>query len=237
VSAAAGFLAAFVAGLLSFVSPCVLPLVPGYLSFITGLSAKVAAEDGNRRVTVTAALLFVAGFTVVFVALGSTASLAGSLLAPYRDVLGRAAGILIAVFGVLMTGVVRVPWLYSEARFDSARARGLGAWAAPVMGAAFGFGWTPCVGPVLGSILTLAGSSGDVAHGAALLLVYSLGLGVPFLLAAVFLSAATPFLKRIQRHALTVQRIAGVFLVLFGLSMALGLLPLATAMLTPLLPS
>jgi cytochrome c-type biogenesis protein len=237
VNVAAGFFTAFGAGLLSFVSPCVLPLVPGYLSFITGLSARAAAEDGNRRATVTAALLFVAGFTVVFVALGSTASLAGALLAPYRDALGRAAGILIAVFGVLMMGIVRVPWLYSEARFDPARARGLGVWAAPVMGAAFGFGWTPCVGPVLGSILTLAGSSGSVAQGAALLLVYSLGLGLPFVLVAVFLGAAAPILKRLQRHSLTVQRVAGALLVVFGLSMALGLLPLVTAMLTPLLPS
>lgn len=237
MSLVAGFTTAFVAGLVSFVSPCVLPLVPGYLSFLTGLSVRGEGSGAARRTTVTTALLFVLGFTLVFVALGSTASLAGALLAPYRDLLGRAAGVLLAAFGVLMLGVVRIPWLYGEARFDPAKARGLGRWAAPVVGAAFAFGWTPCVGPVLGSILGLAGSSADVAHGAALLLFYSLGLGVPFILVAVFLGSAAPVLKRLQRHALTVQRVAGAFLLVFGLAMALGLLPMITGLLMRVIPS
>jgi len=180
--------------------------------------------------------MFVLGFTVVFVALGSTASFAGALLTPYRDLLGRVAGVVIAAFGLLMLGVVRVPWLYGEARFDPARARRMGRWAAPVVGAAFAFGWTPCVGPVLGSILGLAGSSADVAHGAALLLVYSLGLGVPFLLVAVFLGSAGPVLKRLQRHAVVVQRVAGALLLTFGLAMAFDLLPLAAGLLTRVMP-
>jgi cytochrome c-type biogenesis protein len=237
MGAFASFAAAFVAGLVSFLSPCVLPLVPGYLSFLTGLSVRAEAEGTAGRTTVTAALLFVLGFTIVFVALGSTASLAGALLAPYRDFLARAAGVLLAAFGVLMLGVVRVPWLYGEARFDPSKARGLGGWAAPVVGAAFAFGWTPCVGPVLGSILGLAGSTADVARGAALLLVYSLGLGVPFVLAAVFLRSAGPVLRRLQAQALTVQRIAGSFLLVFGLAMAFGLLPQITGMLGRILPT
>jgi cytochrome c-type biogenesis protein len=235
MSVATGFVTAFVAGLISFVSPCVLPLVPGYLSFITGLAVR-DDEAVTRRSTVAAAALFVLGFTIVFVALGSTASLAGALLAPYRDILGRVSGVVIAAFGLLMLGVVRLPWLYGEARFDPARARRMGRWAAPIVGAAFAFGWTPCVGPVLGSILGLAGSSADVAHGAALLLVYSLGLGVPFMIVAVFLGSAGPVLRRLQRHAMTVQRVAGALLLVFGLAMAFGLLPLAAAMLANLIP-
>ncbi len=232
-----GFAVAFGAGLVSFVSPCVLPMVPGYLSFLVGLSAPGGSPKAVRRATVTAAVLFVLGFTVVFVALGSTASLAGAFLAPYRDVLGRAAGVLLAGFGVIMLGIIPIPWLYREARFDPAKTRGLGAWAAPVVGAAFAFGWTPCVGPVLGSILGLAGASSNVATGAALLASYSLGLGVPFIAVALFLGAAGPVLRRMQRHARTVQRIAGVFLIVFGLVMAFGLLPLVTGLLLRVTPA
>lgn len=236
MSGVGGFVTAFLAGVVSFVSPCVLPLVPGYLSFLTGETAGEPGERAGRRGTVATGALFVLGFTVVFVALGSTASLAGSLLAPYRDLLGRVAGVLIVLFGVLMLGVVRIPWLYGEARFDPARARGLGRWAAPVVGAAFAFGWTPCVGPVLGSILSLAGSSGDVARGAALLLAYSAGLGVPFLAVAVFLGSAGPVLRRLQRHSATVQRVSGAVLIVFGLAMALGALPVLTGMLAGAFP-
>jgi cytochrome c-type biogenesis protein len=231
MSGLGGFVTAFIAGIVSFLSPCVLPLVPGYLSLLTGGSAADAGEGSGQRRTVVTAALFVLGFTAVFVMLGSTASFAGAFLAPYRDVLGRAAGVLIAVFGVLMLGVVRVPWLYREARFDPAGASRLGRWAAPLVGAAFAFGWTPCVGPVLGSILTLAGSSGDVALGAALLLAYSIGLGVPFMAVALFLGSAKPVLQTLQRHALTVQRISGVVLIIFGIAMALDLLPILTGVL------
>jgi cytochrome c-type biogenesis protein len=237
MSGLGGFVTAFVAGLVSFISPCVLPLVPGYLSFLTGTSVQGDTRAAGRGPAVAAAALFVLGFTVVFVALGSTASLAGALLSPYRDVLGRVAGVVIAVFGILMLGVVPVPWLYGEARFDPSKVRGPRRWTAPVVGAAFAFGWTPCVGPVLGSILGLAGSSADVAHGAALLLVYSLGLGVPFMLTALFLGSATPLLRRLQRHALTVQRAAGAILCVFGLAMAFGLLPLLTGALGTVVPS
>jgi len=233
---AGGFVIAFVAGLVSFVSPCVLPLVPGYLSFLTGVAAHGEGDTVSRGSTVTVAALFVLGFTVVFVALGSSASLAGALLAPYRDILGRVAGVVIAALGLLMLGVVRVPWLYGEARFDPARTRRMGRWAAPVVGAAFAFGWTPCVGPVLGSILGLAGSSADVSYGAALLLTYSLGLGVPFLVVAAFLESAGPVLRRLQRHSMTVQRVAGALLLVFGLAMAFGLLPYVTGLLTSVMP-
>jgi cytochrome c-type biogenesis protein len=231
-----GFFAALTAGVVSFLSPCVLPLVPGYVSFLAGTSVQSKRGAGHGTSTVLAAALFVLGFTAVFVALGSTASLAGSLLSPYRGLLGRLSGVLIVVFGVIMLGVVRLPWLYGEARMDPARARSLGGWAAPTMGAAFAFGWTPCVGPVLGSILVLAGSSAGVGRGAALLLVYSLGLGVPFLLVAALLDRLGGTLHWLERHALVVQRVAGALLIAFGVVMALGMLPWMAGWLGRLVP-
>jgi cytochrome c-type biogenesis protein len=228
--------AALVAGVVSFLSPCVLPLLPGYVSFLAGTSISRRGGNGRGASTVVAAALFVLGFTAVFVALGSTASLAGSLLAPYRGILGRLGGVLIVVFGVIMLGVVRLPWLYGEARIDPARARSLGAWAAPAMGAAFAFGWTPCVGPVLGSILVLAGSSSGVARGAELLLVYSLGLGIPFLLVAALLDRLGGVLRWLERHALVVQRVSGALLIAFGLALAFGVLPVMVGWVGRLIP-
>lgn len=231
-----GLVAAVVAGVVSFLSPCVLPLVPGYLSFLAGTSVSRGAGTGRGASSLVTAALFVLGFTVVFVALGSTASLAGALLSPYRALLGRLAGALIVMFGVIMLGVVRAPWLYGEARIDPARARALGRFAAPAVGAAFAFGWTPCVGPVLGSILVLAGSSAGVARGAELLLAYSVGLGVPFLLVALLLDRLCGVLHWLERHALAVQRVAGVLLIAFGLAMTFGELPLVVGWIGHLVP-
>jgi cytochrome c-type biogenesis protein len=230
------FVAALAAGVVSFLSPCVLPLVPGYVSFLAGTSVGRGRGAGHDPSTILAAALFVLGFTAVFVALGSTASLAGSLLSPYRGLLGRLSGLLIAAFGVLMLGIVRLPWLYGEARIDPSRARSLGGWAAPAMGVAFAFAWTPCVGPVLGSILVLAGSAAGVGRGAALLLVYSLGLGIPFLLVAALLDRLRGTLRWLERHALVVQRVAGALLIAFGTVLALGMLPLVVGWLGRLVP-
>jgi len=176
--------AALAAGFVSFLSPCVLPLIPGFISFITGLTTAELADETKPALSVVLvpSLLFVAGFTFVFVALGASASMLGSLLAPYRGVLATAAAVLIIAMGVLMLGIIKIPGLYGEKRFDLSKTRSLGRWAAPVMGMAFAFGWTPCVGPILASILALAGSSSDVGRGMLLLLAYSAGLGVPFLL-------------------------------------------------------
>jgi cytochrome c-type biogenesis protein len=216
VNAQIGLGAAFLAGLASFVSPCVLPMVPGYASFLASLPKRGGDSAPSSGSLVVSSLLFVAGFTAVFVVLGSTASIAGMALAPYRTLLSRLAGAVIIVFGVIMLGVVRLPALYREARIDPARARGLGAWAAPAMGAAFAFGWTPCVGPILGSILVLAGSGSSVAAGAGLLVAYSIGLGVPFVLFAVFLTRLKPVLKWLELHSRAVSRVGGGVLIVFG---------------------
>lgn len=212
-----GFVAAFLAGVVSFLSPCVLPLIPGYLSFITGVTPSRMGRGGADRWAVLApSLLFVAGFSAVFVTLGASASMLGSVLVEYRQVLARVAGVLVFVLGFLLLGVVKVPWLYGEARFDMDRTRAFGRGTALVMGMAFAFGWTPCVGPILASILALAGSSGDVGRGALLLLVYSAGLGVPFVLTGLLFTRLRSTLSWLNRHSLLINRIAGVLLMIVG---------------------
>ncbi len=233
--AGVGFGAAFVAGLISFVSPCVLPMVPGYVSFLASVSGTRTGHDRSWAL-VRSALLFVAGFSAVFIVLGSTASVLGMALAPYRATLSRVAGLAVLVFGVIMLGVVRIPGLYREVRMDPALARGHGVWTAPALGAAFAFGWTPCVGPVLGSILVLAGSGTSLVSGALLLVSYSLGLAVPFVLFAVFLGRLTPLLTWLQRHSVAVSRAGGAVLVVFGLLLLTGTLPLVTSFVARIVP-
>jgi cytochrome c-type biogenesis protein len=232
VSGQVGIIAAFGAGLLSFLSPCVLPLIPGYLSFLGGLGASGGSAPSSQRRLVVHALLFVAGFTAVFVVLGASASALGGLLTAYKVIVSRVAGVVVFAFGFLLLGVVKVPWLYGEARFDPARARGLGVWAAPVMGMAFGFGWTPCVGPILGSILTLAAQEGSAPRAVLLLVSYSLGLGVPFVAAALLLGRVTPLLRFLERHSLTISRVAGVVLMVLGAAIATGTLASITGLLS-----
>jgi cytochrome c-type biogenesis protein len=212
-----GLAAAFLAGVASFLSPCVLPLIPGYLSFLTGFTpSELGDESVGRWSVVVPSLLFVAGFSVVFVSLGASASVLGSFLSEYRQPLTRASGVLVFLLGFLMIGVVKVPWLYGEARFRLERARSFGRGAALVMGMAFAFGWTPCVGPILGSILALAGSTGDVGRGALLLLAYSLGLGAPFLATGLLFGRVRPLLGWLSRHSLIVNRVAGALLMALG---------------------
>jgi cytochrome c-type biogenesis protein len=236
VNGQVGFAAAFVAGLVSFLSPCVLPLLPGYASFLGGLSNAREGEAGGSSALIRASLLFVAGFTVVFVVLGSTASVVGMLLLPYRFLLSRAAGLLVVLFGILLLGVVRMPGLYREFRIDPARARGLGTWGAFAMGAAFAFGWTPCVGPVLGSILVLAGSGSSVAAGAGLLMSYSIGLAVPFVLFAVFLDRLAPARGWLERHSVGVSRAGGAVLIVFGLLLLTGTLERVVSLIARFVP-
>jgi cytochrome c-type biogenesis protein len=220
-----GFATALGAGVVSFLSPCVLPLVPGYLSFLGGLSLDDSSPRRSRaREVLLPALLFVLGFSAVFVALGVSASLLGGVLTGNRVLISRVSGAFIFVFGFFMLGLVRVPWLYGEARFDPARARVFGRWAAPVMGMAFGFAWTPCVGPILGSILMLAARSGHAGEGALLLATYSVGLGVPFLVMAALLGRAAGLLKWLNRRSLLIARISGVVLMLLGVAIATGTL-------------
>ncbi|MFC4454523.1 cytochrome c biogenesis CcdA family protein [Deinococcus sonorensis] len=196
---------AFLAGLISFLSPCVLPLVPSYLGVI-----------GGPRAPLGRALGFILGFGLVFIILGATASSLGSLLAPHKIVLGRVAGALIMFFGLTMLGVIRLPFLMRDTR-------GLGAadrYGPVALGAAFAFGWSPCLGPVLGSILGLAASSASLPSGVGLLAVYTLGLAVPFLLAALLWERLG--LRRLNRYAGIVERIGGAVLVIVGLLMLSG---------------
>lgn len=246
-----GFLGAFVAGILSFLSPCVLPLVPAYLSFMTGLTiAELKSATHDTGVTPSSAetpkipladvlvpsVLFVIGFSVIFVALGATASVLGEFLRQYRDVIEKAAGLLVVAFGVFMLGIIKVPWLYGEARFDMSRTRNLGRGTALLMGMAFAAGWTPCVGPILGSILALAGASGSAARGALLLTAYSLGLGVPFVAVALLFGRVSGVLRWLNRHSVVINRIAGVLLIGVGLLIFTGKLGLIAAWLSSALP-
>jgi cytochrome c-type biogenesis protein len=231
------FIAAFAAGVVSFLSPCVLPLVPGYVSFMTGLSASQLGDRRGRLGDVLVpSMLFVLGLAIVFVALGASASALGALLAPHRDVLSRVAGLLVIAMGVLMLGIVKVPWLYGSARVDPARARSFGRGAALVLGMAFGFGWTPCVGPVLASILLLAGQSASVGRGAALLLVYALGLGLPFVAVALLFGRLQGAVRWLSRHAVAVNRVAGILLVVIGALILTGKLGVVAAFFARILP-
>ncbi len=213
-------IAAFGAGLLSFVSPCVLPLVPPYLGFLTGASIEeLTGEEMGRlaakKRAAEVALSFVLGFTCVFVALGATASVFGQLLRQWSEVLGIVAGLFIILMGLHFLGLFRVALFYREARFHDFRVKaGLGG--AFLLGLAFAFGWTPCIGPVLATILSVAGSRDTVGDGALLLAVYSLGLGVPFLIAALFAARFVLFMRRFRRHFPLVERAMGGVLVITG---------------------
>lgn len=228
-----GIAAAFGAGLLSFLSPCVLPLIPGYLSFMTGMSTAQLSEKNRRLSSVMVpAVLFVAGFSFVFVALGASASLIGQFLVRFRDSLEVVGGLVVIAFGVLMLGIIKAPWLYGEARVDLERSRRFGAIAAFVMGMAFAAGWTPCVGPILGSILTLAAGSGSAGRGALLLFSYSLGLGLPFIAVALLFGRAAGPLKWLSAHSLVLNRVAGVLLIVLGAMIATGRLAVVATWLT-----
>lgn len=233
-----GVAAALVAGVVSFLSPCVLPLIPGYLSFITGLSTTELAEKDRRLGPVLVpSLMFVLGFTIVFVAFGASASVLGTFLSAYRVVVEKVAGLLVIAFGVLMLGIIKVPWLYGEARFDLEKSRSFGRGASLVMGMAFAAGWSPCVGPVLGSILALAGSSGSVGRGALLLLIYSAGLGVPFIAVALVFGRIRGLLKWLTRHSLVINRISGSIMIAVGVLIFLGRLETLATWMQRFLPA
>ena len=215
-------MAAF-AGLVSFLSPCVLPLVPPYLSFMAGTAIEDFAAGGERRVrrdVPLVALLFVLGFSTVFVLLGATASVFGQVLRAYIDILSIAAGIVIIAMGLHFLGVYRIALLFREKRLQVEKPAGpMGAY---VMGVAFAFGWTPCIGPVLAAILAVAGSEDSVGRGASLLAVYSLGLGIPFILAAFAMEHAVSFIRRFRAHLGKVEKAMGLLLVLTGIAFLTG---------------
>jgi cytochrome c-type biogenesis protein len=213
-------IAALLAGLVSFLSPCVLPLVPPYLVYLAGTSLERLAEAETppqvRRDTVVAAMLFVAGFSTVFVALGASASLIGALLRFYSNELAIVAGIAIIIMGLHFLGLTPLAFLYRQKRIEVQKPVGL--WGAYVMGLAFALGWTPCIGPILAAILAVAASKATVAKGAGLLAVYSLGLGVPFIVAAFAVEPFAAFLARFRTHLAHVERVMGALLVLTGIA-------------------
>ena len=213
-------LAALLAGLVSFLSPCVLPLVPPYLVFMAGTSLERLADrepDAQvKRETVLAAALFVAGFATVFVALGASASAIGALIQAYSGPLAIVAGAVIIVMGLHFLGLTPITWLYRQKRLEVAKPVGL--WGAYLIGLAFAFGWTPCIGPILAAILAVAASEQTVAKGASLLAVYSLGLGIPFIVAAFAVEPFAAFLARFKAHLHRVEQVMGALLVLTGLA-------------------
>jgi cytochrome c-type biogenesis protein len=224
------YLSALGAGALSFLSPCVLPLVPPYLCYMAGVSVDEfrnpgasggAAGVASRRAVMSASLFFTLGFATVFVALGASATSLGMLLRTHLDLLAQIGGAIIVVMGLNFLGLIRIPLLSREARFQGGGqpATLTGAY---VMGLAFAFGWTPCIGPILGAILAVAASQQTVGQGASLLGVYSLGLAVPFWLAAAFSGAFMAFLSRFRRHLGLMEKIIGALLVVTGLAFIFG---------------
>jgi cytochrome c-type biogenesis protein len=216
--------ATLVAGMLSFLSPCVLPLVPPYLVYLTGTSLERFADAQTKprvgRETIAAALLFVLGFSTVFVALGASASAIGALLRAYSGELAILAGIAIIVMGLHFLGLTPIAWLVREKRFEIGKPIGL--WGAYLMGLAFAFGWTPCIGPILAAILAVAASEATVVKGAGMLAVYSLGLGLPFIIAAMAVEPFAAFLARFRAHLGLVEKAMGGLLVLTGIAFLTG---------------
>lgn len=216
-----GVLIAFTAGVLSFLSPCVLPLVPSYLSFVTGMSLEDLQQGVNRRATMMHSLLFVAGFTTIFMVLGASASFLGQFFRAYETWIARVGGVLIIVLGLHLTGIFKLTPLLREKRVHL-HDKPAGYLGTLGVGAAFGAGWTPCIGPVLGAILTFAASQDQFWSGVALLFVYSVGLAVPFLLSALALDVFLETFSRFRRFLPTVQVLSGGLLVVLGLLLVTG---------------
>ncbi len=214
------YFGALIAGLLSFLSPCVLPLVPPYLCFLGGTTFdQLTGEDETPahvyKTVIMSSVAFVLGFTTVFVILGATATIAGQLVAENLPMLARIAGVIIIIAGLHFLGVIHIPILHREARYHS-DTRPAGLVGAYVIGLAFAFGWTPCIGPVLGAILAVAAGEDSVSKGVSLLFVYSLGLGIPFILAAVAIKPFMNVMQRFKSHMAMVEKIMGALLVLTG---------------------
>lgn len=222
------FTSALIAGLISFVSPCVLPIVPPYLAYIAGVSfSELTADEPSTNTSkkvIGSAVLFVLGFTTVFVLLGASASIIGKSVAQYFDVLAIVAGIVIIIMGLHFLGLLRIGLLFKDARIQTNK-KPTSIWSAYLIGLAFAFGWTPCVGPVLAAILFVAGSEDTVLQGALLLATYSMGIGIPFILAAVFARQFLGWANRFRKHLGTVEKVMGGMLVLTGILFLTGAMP------------
>ncbi|HEX7073613.1 MAG TPA: cytochrome c biogenesis protein CcdA [Hyphomicrobiaceae bacterium] len=221
------YLGVALAGLVSFLSPCVLPLVPPYLGYLGGTTINMAASHETKidpavwQRVVLGSVVFVLGFTTVFVGLGAGASAFGQVIQTYRNELSIVAGAVIIIFGLHFLGVLRVPLLYKEARYHG-EVQATGLFGAYVIGLAFAFGWTPCVGPILATVLALAANEASLGKGVQLLFVYSLGLGLPFILAAVAIRPFLSFLRRFRRHLGAMEKAMGLLLVVTGIMFLSG---------------
>jgi cytochrome c-type biogenesis protein len=234
------YIGALIAGLLSFLSPCVLPLVPPYLCFLGGTTFdQLAGEDETPAhvyaTVVLSSIAFVLGFTTVFVILGATATAAGQILAANLPLLSKIAGVVIIVAGLHFLGLIHLPILHREARYHS-DARPAGLLGAYVIGVAFAFGWTPCIGPVLAAILAIAAGEDSVSKGVSLLLVYSLGLGIPFVLAALAIRPFMSTMQRFRRHLALIEKLLGGFLVLTGILFLTNSMTLIAAWMLEMFP-
>ena len=215
-------LIALAAGILSFLSPCVLPIVPPYLAYMGGISmGEMRGDTVARQRVILPALFFVLGLSTVFLFLGFTASFLGRFFLDNQVFLSRLSGALVIVFGLHFLGVIRIPILDREARLQAGD-RGGSAFGAYLLGLAFAFGWTPCIGPQLGAILSIAATEASLARGTALLGVYALGLGLPFLLAALFIERAMGVMGRLKRHMKVIERAMGVLLIIVGVALLTG---------------
>lgn len=233
-------IAAFVAGFLSFISPCVLPLIPGYVSFVSGVSLEDMRGDGAvssaRRHVLVTSLFFVLGFSLVFIALGATASVVGRFLFEKQPILAKIAGVLLVIFGLHTMGVFRIALLETEKRMQANR-KPAGALGAVLVGIAFAFGWSPCIGPILGGILALAASKDTVWDGVELLTVYSVGLGIPFLLTSIAINQFFAVTKRIRRYYHAIELVSGGLLVAIGVLIFTNQFTIIVRYLQPYLPS
>jgi cytochrome c-type biogenesis protein len=216
-------IAAFLAGLVSFLSPCVLPLVPGYVSLISGVGVEQLKTQESQllRKVMLNSVAFILGFSVVFIALGAVATEVSQMLARYRSTLAQVAGVVIILFGLHLTGIFKIKALYTDARLHSVKG-GSTAWGAFVIGFAFAFGWTPCVGPVLTVILTFAAAQDSITKGVALLAIYSMGLAVPFLLTALGVERFLKFYSRFRAHMHAIEVASGALLVALGVLLVIG---------------
>ena len=215
-------LVALAAGVLSFLSPCVLPIVPPYLAYMGGISmGEMTGQGAARRRVILPALFFVLGLSTIFLLLGFTASAFGAFVLNNQVLLARISGVVVIVFGLHFLSIFRIPLLDREMRMDAGE-QGGGALGAYVLGLAFAFGWTPCIGPQLGAILSLAAQEGSMERGTLLLGVYALGLGLPFLLAAVFIERSMTLMARLKRHMKLIERLMGGLLILVGLALVTG---------------
>jgi cytochrome c-type biogenesis protein len=235
-----GLLAAFAAGFLSFVSPCVLPLIPGYISFVSGVSVDEMRSEttptASRLQVFVTSLAFVIGFSIVFIALGASATAVGKFMFAKLPLLSKIAGAILIVFGLHTMGVFRLAILDTEKRVHSQR-KPAGPLGALLVGVAFAFGWTPCIGPILGGILAIAGSKNSVGEGITLLAVYSLGLGIPFLITSLAINQFFGAAKKIRKHYHAIELASGALLIVIGVLIVTGQLTIITRYLQPYLPS